>query len=440
MTTEAKKPLIALLQPCASLRTPHRGAVRGFLRPSERGLERIEMELASSSLPRVFNRLWINALNMRDKHNFTHVAMLHNDCAPDGPWLDILYDEQVRTGADMVSVAIPIKSSDGYTSTAVSDPDGDPWINRRLTMAEVFALPETFGIEDIPWAKPGAILLANTGCFLMRFDEAWVEDLCWRFENRTYKAADGQWMHAELTEDWLCSHDLAKFGKRVVCTRKVKLEHELPQWHNRHVWGTYPIDMAWFEYQRQMEKAQRAAAEGEREWYFPDDVAGWLTETEGRALADLARGKAVLEIGSYFGRSTVCMAQTASHVHAVDPFDGRATNSPQYCFPTFMEHLCKHGLLDKVTACVGTSAQVVPQLQDRFDFVFIDGAHDKASVLEDTRLARAVLKPGGCIAYHDYADTDKGVIEAVDELVAAGARIVKQVESVAVLEWREASV
>lgn len=36
------------------------------------------------------------------------------------------------------------------------------------------------------------------------------------------------------------------------------------------------------------------------------------------------------------------------------------------------------------------------------DLVFVDGAHDYASVKADTELAHALLAPGGIIAWHDY--------------------------------------
>jgi hypothetical protein len=55
-----------------------------------------------------------------------------------------------------------------------------------------------------------------------------------------------------------------------------------------------------------------------KDWKFPTDVRGWLTPKEGETLAQLAEGKLVLEIGSYHGLSTICMAQTAKMVHAID--------------------------------------------------------------------------------------------------------------------------
>jgi predicted O-methyltransferase YrrM len=47
--------------------------------------------------------------------------------------------------------------------------------------------------------------------------------------------------------------------------------------------------------------------------------------------------------------------------------------------------------------------------------VWIDGGHDYEHVLADTRLARAIVRPGGAIAWHDYTDRQPDVRRVVDE-------------------------
>jgi len=49
---------------------------------------------------------------------------------------------------------------------------------------------------------------------------------------------------------------------------------------------------------------------------------GHVTFEECQMLQDHARGKMCLEIGSWFGRSTIAMAETAEKVYAVDTFKG----------------------------------------------------------------------------------------------------------------------
>lgn len=426
------KPLIALMQPSSGLRVPHKGAAKAFYRPTKRGLDRLELEQGSSMLPRVFNMLWADALNLRCQHAITHAAMIHDDVAPEEGWLDILLDELERTGADMISAVVPIKNGRGLTSTAVENPD-DPWVVRRLTLKEVFALPETFEAKDVPWNTSGAPLLPNTGLWLCKFDPAWVEKVCFKFVNRIAKMPDGQFTGQDMPEDWDFGRQLHSFGCKVVCTRKVKLDHEQPQFHNRSAWGDWPTDMAWLQYT----KAQRGAVDGL--WKFPGDVEGWLTETEGRTLAALAQGKAVLEIGSYCGRSTICLAQTAESVHAVDPFDGRATTVRQDTLTRFMENVVRYGVLEKITVLQGESQMVVPNIDQKFDLAFIDGAHDRMSVLGDADMAIKALAPGGLLAFHDYSDSDPGVMAAVDCLVARGAKLLDLTGTLAVVDPGQAA-
>ena len=113
----------------------------------------------------------------------------------------------------------------------------------------------------------------------------------------------------------------------------------------------------------------------------------------------------MLELGSYKGRSTVCLALVAAHVVSVDTHRGDADTGPTDTLADFRANLQAHGVADRVTSVVGrfgfTDAFFDAIGPVPFDFVFIDGAHDAASVEHDTRLALAVVKQGGVIAWHD---------------------------------------
>ncbi len=175
--------------------------------------------------------------------------------------------------------------------------------------------------------------------------------------------------------------------------------------------------------------------------WFPHEVEGWLSEVEGRALAALAAGKTVLEIGSYCGRSTVCLAQAAKMVYAVDTFDGRSTPEPASTYLRFEDAIAGHGVVDRVTVCPGKSVDVVPRIPAEFDVVFVDGAHDYESVRDDVMAAWPKLKPDGVFAFHDYRiyphefpGWDAGVTRAVDQLVSKGGEIVSRHGTLAVVK------
>lgn len=140
------------------------------------------------------------------------------------------------------------------------------------------------------------------------------------------------------------------------------------------------------------------------------EIDGWLSEAEGSVLAVLACGKEVLEIGSYKGRSTVCMARTAREVWSVDHHKGDRNTGPADTAMEFVRNLCAAGVEPKV------NVSLVPieghEFHDgMFDMAFIDAAHDADSVERHTRIAMKVVKPGGLIVWHDWDQS--GVREGV---------------------------
>jgi len=58
------------------------------------------------------------------------------------------------------------------------------------------------------------------------------------------------------------------------------------------------------------------------------------------------------------------------------------------------------------------------------DVAFIDGDHGRAAVLHDSMLARATVRPGGIIIWHDYHDLGNvDVRDVLDEMHQAGEAI-----------------
>lgn len=137
-------------------------------------------------------------------------------------------------------------------------------------------------------------------------------------------------------------------------------------------------------------------------WRFPKDVEGWLSEHEAMALARLAHDKSVLEIGSYCGRSTIAMAQTARSVDSIDWHNGDGMSGDGGTLEKFKFNLKKYKLGDRVKIHLGRTQDIAPTLPDKsFDMAFIDGAHDEASFSIDAKESLRLVKPGGAIAVHD---------------------------------------
>lgn len=68
---------------------------------------------------------------------------------------------------------------------------------------------------------------------------------------------------------------------------------------------------------------------------------------------------------------------------------------------------------DRVTHLRKSSAEAVDLVDGGQDLIFIDAAHDYANAMDDIRLWRQRLRPGGILAGHDYQHRFPGVMRAV---------------------------
>ena len=141
-----------------------------------------------------------------------------------------------------------------------------------------------------------------------------------------------------------------------------------------------------------------------------------LTVNEAAALAGLASGRDVLEVGSAFGFSACVMALAgAKHVTAVDPHTWLGSHE------AMVSNLDKAGVAESVTIVRDASPAALDGLGP-FGLVFIDGDHGAEAVAADVAAARAALDEGGVLAVHDYLETCccPGVRQALDILFPAG--------------------
>jgi predicted O-methyltransferase YrrM len=144
---------------------------------------------------------------------------------------------------------------------------------------------------------------------------------------------------------------------------------------------------------------------------FAEDIDSGVTYQECVRLASLAEDKAVLEIGSWYGRSTICMASVADYVVSVDWHQGDFYAGEGETLVAFRNNLRRYGI-SNVDVIVARIEDIWETLTPGFDVVFIDADHQAESAAEHWRIANELCSPGGYVVFHDYGKF--GVTEVVD--------------------------
>jgi len=139
------------------------------------------------------------------------------------------------------------------------------------------------------------------------------------------------------------------------------------------------------------------------------DVGGWLTDAEGEILLQLAAAcppsAAIVEIGSWHGKSTIWIANGArlsgGHVFAIDPHEGSFEDPSAHTLAILNANLARAGVADLVTPIVARSHDAVGRVCGAYDFLFIDGDHTAEGVRRDLDDWLPNLRVGGVVALHD---------------------------------------
>lgn len=140
-------------------------------------------------------------------------------------------------------------------------------------------------------------------------------------------------------------------------------------------------------------------------------IEGWLSEAQGRALhhaAATASGRgAIIEIGSWKGRSTAWLAHGARErglrVVAVDPHEHSREDPQARTFQAFQENLQRAGVLDAVDPLVMSSTEAVRFVTRPVEVLFVDGDHSVEGARRDAGLWLPRVMDGGTVLFHDVA-------------------------------------
>lgn len=158
-------------------------------------------------------------------------------------------------------------------------------------------------------------------------------------------------------------------------------------------------------------------------------VEGWLSDAEVEFLYGAARscsGKGVIvEIGSWQGKSTVCLAGASEagsrvQIYAIDPHQDSYVHEDFWgkgisTFGIFKKNIESAGISSLVHPIVSKSEEAVRGWNKPIEFLWIDGDHRYNEVKKDFDLWSPFVVDGGIIAFHDssYDDVQEFVIKEV---------------------------
>ncbi|MCL6096198.1 MAG: class I SAM-dependent methyltransferase [Patescibacteria group bacterium] len=163
---------------------------------------------------------------------------------------------------------------------------------------------------------------------------------------------------------------------------------------------------------------------------FPQDVDGWLWKEEGEILYRLAQLNkdlgVIVELGSYKGKSTICLAQgskkvSGGKVYALDNFigDSYVGIKKTSFYNQFLLNIEKYFLKEYVESVKGDFSEAVKSWNKPIRLLFIDGSHNHEDVKRDFENWEPKVAHGGIIVFHD-ALVWPGVSKFVRQIIASG--------------------
>ncbi|MGI8420392.1 MAG: class I SAM-dependent methyltransferase [Candidatus Levyibacteriota bacterium] len=111
----------------------------------------------------------------------------------------------------------------------------------------------------------------------------------------------------------------------------------------------------------------------------------------------------IVEIGSFCGKSTICLAQSLGRVYAVDPHKGNVGDGLTFAstFASFKKNIKFAKVADKILPVVSTSEDAAKKWNKKIRALFIDGLHDYEHAEQDFDLWSKYVVDGGIVAVHD---------------------------------------
>lgn len=149
-----------------------------------------------------------------------------------------------------------------------------------------------------------------------------------------------------------------------------------------------------------------------------------------KMLVEMTKPLKVLELGTFSGYATLCMAEglpEGAELHTFEIFD----ENEDFLRKWFEGSPHK----DKIHLHIGDALQLVPQMNERWDFAFIDA--DKREYVAYYEMLLPLMRPGGFIVADNtlwyghvleearQSDVQTRGVQAFNDLVASDSRVEK---------------
>ena|SRR3990167_181246 len=172
------------------------------------------------------------------------------------------------------------------------------------------------------------------------------------------------------------------------------------------------------------------------DWFSQQRVSVDLTDVDVDLLREYTKdAKRYVEIGTKYGGSALVVASGINHP-IVDTYDILDYTDSEY-FIGQEEFIKNNELRSIINFHIEKSPEAAKNYVGTIDTLFIDGAHDYQSVLEDYAGWLPNIITNSVIIFHDYAPHSPGVIKVCDTFIVGNPRF--EVLRKPTLEKRDAS-
>ncbi len=142
--------------------------------------------------------------------------------------------------------------------------------------------------------------------------------------------------------------------------------------------------------------------------YMPQMLSGHLQGATLKMFSKMIQPKRILEIGTFTGYSTICLAEGLTEDGIIHTIDINAELEPMA-----RKYFSKSGMENKIQYHIGKAMNIIPSLNEVFDLVFIDADKENYSNYYDLIFDK--VRSGGIIIADNVLWSGKVLQEKVDK-------------------------